>query len=101
MITLKMAIAAERAVSIYWKGARHEVEPYGILHAKTTQALVLVAWVPLQNQWEFFRFAEIRGLEFLARTFTRRPEPPRMVPRGRTTATALATTKQLMIPESI
>ena len=76
LFTLRRAITAGRMISIYHKGERLKVEPHAIVNAQRTGALVLVAWSPALDDWAFYRFAEIRGLEFLERSFTPRPNVP-------------------------
>jgi hypothetical protein len=77
LYTLKTAISVGRSLTLVHKGERIEVDPHAVINAERTKALVLVAWVPSLGERGFFRFAEIRGVEFLSRSFTPRPDAPR------------------------
>ena len=75
--TLRMAIAKGIVIRFWWRGQEIELEPHALLHAPATRAIVMAGW---RDGWQFFRFAEMRGLLLTDIRCIYREDTPKKVP---------------------
>ena len=73
--TVRTAIRKRQIVTFIHKEKRIRVEPHCLALSVRYGAFILGAWVIGENRFDFFRYAEIRGLQVTEETFERaRPE---------------------------
>jgi predicted DNA-binding transcriptional regulator YafY len=67
---VRRAIRERRILTFRYRKQQVTVEPHLLGNARKTHAFVMLAWSlePLEG-WDHYRFAEMRDLELLGRTF--------------------------------